>query len=258
MDKGKPSPSALSIEEANRNKLQFSGHGSAKGSAGYIDLYDDLEAFEHLAKRGDMIALSPPSAGFQNFTVGCAWDNAHIPDTSFFGKILKRVKHANVDLDLGCLFELQDGHKGALQAFGELHGALNAPPYIALSDDDRTGNTQGDDEILTFSGTNWEKIKRVLLYVYIYNGAEDFYDVKPQIQVRVPNHKPMVVTLGARHEDMDICAIASLENVRNGIKLTNHTEYFNGHAEMDRAFGYGIEWEDGQKQGAPPPHKSRI
>jgi tellurite resistance protein TerA len=62
----------------------------------------------------------------------------------------------------------------------------------------------------------------------------------------------MVVTIGSHHKNLGICAIAGLENVRNGIKLTNHTEYFPGHAEMDRAFGYGLEWDNGTKASMVP------
>jgi tellurite resistance protein TerA len=253
----KLSPSQNSIADANLDRARFSGHGTSKGSAGYIDPDDMLEEWEHLASRGDMIAVSPPPLGFPDFTISAAWDNRHVPDKSFFGKLFKKTHTANVDLDLGCLYELHDGHVGALQAFGNLHGSLEHPPYIKLSEDERTGNRSGDDEMITASGINWKYIKRVLIYTYIYSGADDFFDVKPQIQIRIPNQNPMIVTLGAKHLDCDICAIASLENVRNGIKLTNHTEYFHGHAEMDRAFGFGIEWADGQKDGAPPPHKSR-
>lgn len=253
----KLTPSQNSILDANRDRSHISGHGNAKGAAGYIDVDTLKGGYEHLSRRGDMLAVSPPASGFPNFTISAAWDNRHVPDRSFFGKLLKRVHAANVDLDLGCLFELHDGQKGALQAFGNLHGSLDLPPFMALSDDERTGDRAGNDETLTVSGINWPKIKRVLLYTYIYSGAEEFYDVKPQIQIHIPNQTPMLVTLGAKHLDCDICAIASLENVRNGIRLTNHTEYFHGHAEMDRAFGFGIEWDDGQKEGAPPPHKSR-
>lgn len=257
----KLSPSQNSILDANRDRAEFSGYGNAKGAAGYIDPEDTLESFEHLARRGDTIAISPPPEGFPNFTIAAAWDNRSVPDKSFLGKLFKRNHKANVDLDLGCLYELHDGQKGALQAFGNLHGTLDYPPFMQLSDDDRTGDAAlekgADDELLTVSGLNWSKIKRVLIYTYIYSGADDFFDVKPQIQIRIPNQTPMLVTLGAKHLDCDICAVASLENVRNGIRLTNHTEYFHGHAEMDRAFGFGIEWADGQKDGAPPPYKSR-
>jgi tellurite resistance protein TerA len=257
MTKPTIAPSQSSIIEANRDRTTFSGHGKSRGASGYIDPNDVVEPYEHLAKRGDMMAITAPEDGFPDFTIGCAWDNRHVLDKSFFGKLLKRTHKTNVDMDLGCLFELQDGHVGALQAFGNLYGALDRPPFIKLSGDDRTGDTEGDDEILTISGIHWSKIKRMLIYTYIYSGADDFFEVRPQIQIRIPNQTPMLVTLGAKHIDTDICAIAGLENVRNGIKLINHTEYFHGHLEMDRAFGFGLEWDDGQKDGAPPPHKSR-
>ena len=71
--------------------------------------------------------------------------------------------------------------------------------------------------------------------------------MRPQIQVRVPGEQPMVVTLGARQKKMSVCAVAGIENIRSGIKLTSYLEYFPGHFEMDRAFGYGLSWESGKK-----------
>ena len=42
-----------------------------------------------------------------------------------------------IDLDLGCLYELEDGTKGCVQALGNTFGSLTQPPYIALDGDDR-------------------------------------------------------------------------------------------------------------------------
>ncbi|MEM9469031.1 MAG: Tellurium resistance protein TerA, partial [Pseudomonadota bacterium] len=91
------------------------------------------------------------------------------------------------------------------------------------------------------------KIKRIVVYLYIYGGAKSWECVRPQIQLRVPSEKPMVVTLQAKRQELALCAVAGLENVRGGIKMTNYLEYFPGHAEMDRAFGFGLDWTDGQK-----------
>lgn len=49
-----------------------------------------------------------------------------------------------IDLDLGCLFELQDGSKGCVQALGNSLGNLNNAPYISLDGDDRTGSSSMD------------------------------------------------------------------------------------------------------------------
>jgi tellurite resistance protein TerA len=57
----------------------------------------------------------------------------------------------------------------------------------------------------------------------------------------------MIVTLQTFRSELSLCALAELENVRGGMKLKSHTEYYPGHAEMDRAFGYGLHWSDGAK-----------
>lgn len=241
--------SQSSIENANRSRVNFSGHGSAKGAAGYVDPNDQSLNIDFLGRRGDSLSINPPAEGFADVRIAAAWDNQLVPDTSFLGKLLKKSKPADIDLDLGILYELYDGTKGAIQAFGETMGSYNTPPYLSLSGDERAGNKEGDDEFIHLNGKEWPKFKRLLIYVYIYRGAMDWAQVKPQIHLRIPGQKQMVVTLSSHHKGLGLCAIAGIENVRNGMIVTNHTEYFPGHAEMDRAFGFGVEWTGGEKQG---------
>lgn len=241
------SNSQSSIENANRSRVSFSGHGSAKGAAGYIDPNDQDINVDFLGRRNDNLSVSPPEGGFADVRIAAAWDNQLVPDKSLIGKLLKKQKPADIDLDLGILYEMKDGTKGAIQAFGNTMGSYHTPPYLSLSGDEREGDAQGDDEFIHLNGKEWPKFKRLLVYVYIYQGAMDWAQVKPQIHVRIPNEKPMVVTLSSHHKGLGLCAIAGIENIRDGMKITNHTEYFPGHAEMDRAFGFGIEWTEGQK-----------
>lgn len=239
--------SAKSLIEANRERGEFSGHGRSKGNAGYVDPDDQSVNADFLGKRGDSLSVSPPDGGFGDILLAAAWDNRKVQKKGFLNKFLKISADLNIDLDLGCLYELQDGNRGAIQAFGQQFGNYNGLPYMALSGDERTGNKAGDDELIHLNGKMWPKFKRLLLYVYIYQGAQDWAQVKPQIHIRVPEQKPMIVTLASHHKDLGICAIAGLENVRDGIRVTNYTEYFPGHAEMDRAFGFGLEWDEGTK-----------
>ena len=243
--------SKASLEDATRSRVNFSGHGNSKGAAGYIDPNDQDINVDFLGRRDDTLSINPPAGGFKEVRIAAAWDNQMILDKSFFGKLFGKAKPADIDLDLGILYELADGTKGAIQAFGETLGSYNTPPYLSLSGDEQTGNSRGDDEFIHLNGQEWPKFKRLLVYVYIYRGALDWAQVKPQIHIHVPNEKPMVVTLSSHHKGLGLCAIAGIENVRDGMKITNHTEYFPGHAEMDRAFGFGIEWADGQKASRP-------
>lgn len=240
--------SQSSIEDANRSRVNFSGHGSSKGAAGYIDPNDQDINVDFLGRRDDSLSVTSPTGGFQKIKIAAAWDNQMIPAKSLVGKLLKKSKPADIDLDLGILYELKDGTKGAIQAFGDTMGSFNSPPFLSLSGDERAGDTLGDDEFIYLNGKEWPRFKRILVYVYIYRGAMDWAQVKPQIHIRIPNEKPMVVTLSSHHKGLGLCAIAGIENIRDGMKITNHTEYFPGHAEMDRAFGFGIQWTGGEKQ----------
>jgi tellurite resistance protein TerA len=236
-----------SLIEANRDRSKFSGHGKSLGAAGYKEASDHPENCEFLSEPGTSIAINPGKTGFDTIMMGVTWDNVKTQDSGFFGKLFKKARKIGVDLDIGALYELQDGSRGAIQAFGEKFGALDNAPFIWLSGDERTGDAKGHDEYLMVKGGNWPKIKRLLIYIYIYDGAPRWSEIKPQLMVDVPGENDFYVTLKAHNDALQLCAIAGLENVRGGIKLTNYTEYFPGHMEMDRAFGFGLPWEDGRK-----------
>ncbi len=220
-----------SLVEATRNRAKFSGHGDAMGAAGKADARETVTAGLPLDSPGDLAVVNPQKHGFRAIRIAMSWDRA--------GK--------GIDLDLGCLYELKSGERGAIQAFGRRFGDYNRAPFITLSGDERTGETPGDDEFLIINGRHWPAIRKILLYVYIYAGTPGWSSVRPLVHVRVPGEQPLEVIPALSDTRMPVCAVAGLENIRDGIRLTRHTEYFAGHAEMDRAFGYGINWRDGEK-----------
>ena len=251
------SSSRSSILEATRSRATFSEHGNSKGAAGFISPHDDSQPAEFLSRPGQTAIVNPTKEGIANFEIGVAWDNVKPRKppqkkkgflAGLLGSGTPEVKTSKgVDLDIGCLYELKNGKRGAIQAFGDMYGALETEPFIMLSGDERTGDAEGEDELISVNGKRWDEFQRIVIYIYIYGGASNWETVKPQIQVRVPEEKPMIVTLKARREELALCAVAGLENVRGGIRMTNFLEYFPGHAEMDRAFGFGLEWDEGQK-----------
>lgn len=239
-----------SLLEATRGRAKFSGHGAAKGAAGHLSDTDDTGCMR-LGSTGQSLIVDPHEDGFEKIRIGGAWQNLVVQQGGFFSRLLKKARRQGVDLDIGCLYELQNGERGAVQAFGELFGDFDAAPYISLSGDDRTGDDHddddGEDEVLRVNGRHWNDIRRLLVYFYIYDGASSWAEVRPQVQIRIPGEKPFLVTPHTYESELAVCAVAGLENVRGGIKLTNFTEYYPGHAEMDRAHGFGLEWADGEK-----------
>ncbi len=243
-----PQNSQNSILDANRDRAEKSRYGGL-GAAGYLSQHDEQQAGTFLTTPGEVAIINPPAGGLPNFNIGVAWDNVAVEqETGLIKKFFKKkIVKAGVDLDLGCLYELRNGGRGGMQAFGKMHGSLEQEPWIFLTGDERTGEREGPDETILVNGAHWGEIERLLIYVYIYDGARSWASVCPQIQVRVPGEQPMVVTLNARKPEMSVCAVAGIESIRGGIKMTSYLEYFPGHAEMDRAFGYGLAWEDGSK-----------
>ena len=237
--------SQAALLNAERDRATQSSHGGL-GAAGYVPDAGGSSAF--LSRPGEIAVIDPPASGLPNFEIAVAWDNVAVENEgNILKKMIKKADGSGVDLDLGCLYKLKNGIRGGLQAFGDIHGSLKEEPYIALSADERTGDREGPDETLWINGTHWQDIAEILIYVYIYDGAKNWASVKPQVQVRVPGLPPVVVTLATGRAGLPVCAVASIENVRSGIKLNTHLEYFPGHAEMDRAFGFGLEWESGTK-----------
>lgn len=244
-----------SLKDANRNRNTYSGHGDAAGAAGHVDDRDEVYNADPtlVSVRGDSALVIPHAGTFEDIKIELAWDNIIVEQgQGFMDKLFRRaqksVANAGVDIDIGCLYELQNGERGCLQAFGELFGSLKEAPYIKIMGDERTGNTEGADETVLISGKKWPEIKRVLVYIYIYDGVPNWKTLKPEIFIDIPGDEDLKMVPYVDQSELAVCAVGMLENEQNSMRLTNHSEYFPGHAEMDRAFGFGMEWEDGAKE----------
>ena len=152
-----------------------------------------------------------------------------------------------IDLDLGCLFELQDGSKGCVQALGNAFGSMNNPPYVALDGDDRTGSSVGGEN-LRVNGAMISKIKRLLIYTFIYEGAANWREANGVVTVKCPGSQDIIVRMDDYGSNQGMCAIALLENLNNEtFSVEKVVRFFNGHENMDRNFGWGLRWTAGRK-----------
>ena len=152
-----------------------------------------------------------------------------------------------IDLDLGCLYELWDGRKGAVQALGNAFGSLVNPPYISLDGDDRTG-TSTEGENLRVNSAMIPQIKRILVYTFIYEGAANWREAKGIVTVKCPGSKDIIVKMDEYGSNLSMCGIALLEN-RDGQSLSMEkvVRFFEGHRDLDAAFGWGLRWVAGSK-----------
>lgn len=197
-----------------------------------------------LTKENSGINLDKKSDTYGEVTINLKWNSA-APKKGFLG-LFGGGKSEAIDLDLGCLFELKNGSKGAVQALGNAFGDLKRAPFIALDGDDRTGESV-DGEWLRINGTHWDDIKRVLIYTFIYDGVPNWAATNGVVTVYAPDAQPVQVALDEAHDGLSMCAIASIVNDGGKMRVQREVKYFKGHEQMDRAFGWGLHWQAGRK-----------
>ncbi|XXN64220.1 TerD family protein [Enterobacter ludwigii] len=159
---------------------------------------------------------------------------------SFFGG------NKGVDLDLGAFVELQDGSRGVIQALGGNFGAMHAKPFVHLQGDDRTGEVS-DGEWLHINGREWSQIREVLIFAFIYQGAASWDKTDGVVTLHIPDQPPIETRMTEGENRRNMCAIARLVNENGSIRVERINQFFNGHSDMDKAFGWGFNWRAGSK-----------
>jgi tellurite resistance protein TerA len=193
-----------------------------------------------LQKSGDKVSLEKRDAqGFGKVRVNLNWNRQ--PQKSGF----LSFGNKKVDLDIGCMFEMTNGAKGVVQALGNTFGNYHQPPFISLEADDRTGaSTQGEN--LLINGDHFDIVKRILVFAFIYEGVPNWAATDGVVTIHAPNQPPVEVRLD-RTDSKGMCAVAMIENVRGQLSVTKLVEYFHGHSDMDKWFGFGFNWKAGSK-----------
>ncbi|WP_027158824.1 TerD family protein [Methylobacter luteus] len=196
-----------------------------------------------LEKKGQSISLDKkPQGQLGKIHVNLNWNAMPVKSPGFFS----RPKAAGIDLDLGCLFEFQDGSIGGIQALGNCFGNFHQFPYIELDQDDRSG-TSVTGENLAVNGDYWHLFRRVLIFAFIYEGIPNWSHADAVITIKNSGQADIEVRLDSHRNDQMMCAIAMLENIENRVVITKLVDYFNGHRSLDAAYGWGLNYASGSK-----------
>ncbi|WP_432353635.1 TerD family protein [Sporosarcina sp. A2] len=201
-----------------------------------------------LKKKGESINLSKKGSNLGEILVNLNWNQngAGVKKGGFLSSLLGSSK-SNLDLDLGCLYELSSGEKGCVQALGNAFGSLTSLPYIKLDHDDRTGSST-EGETLRINGVHIKDIKRVLVYAFIYEGAAKWSEADGIVKLTNGTGEEIVVKLNEHRNGQIVCAIAMIENENDEtFSVKRLVEYYQGHAQMDKAHNWGMSWKAGSK-----------
>jgi len=192
-------------------------------------------------RKGQKVNLVKKGATLGEIVINLNWSQPE-KKSGFFSRFTSK----GIDLDLACLFELKDGIIGGIQALGNHFGDLNYPPYIALDGDDRTGAVAAG-ETIRVNGKFIDKIRRILVYTFIYEGAADWEEAKGVVTVNCPGSPELIVRMDEYGSRKRTCAIALLENVGGTFSVEKVVDFFDDSEQMDRAFDWGLRWTTGRK-----------
>jgi len=198
-----------------------------------------------LDKRNSQISLQKQDQDFGEIKINLNWNQR--PQQTQSGGFFKKLLNQNqgIDLDLGCLFEMKNGHKSVIQALGSQFGDFDSFPFIKLSADDRTGALK-EGEWLRINGKQWQQIHRVVLFAFIYEGVPNWAETDAVVTIYVPDQPPIEVRL-SEGQPLGMCGIVELVNKGGSIQVQRHVRYVRGHRELDQAFGFGMRWVAGSK-----------
>ncbi|WP_028544483.1 TerD family protein [Paenibacillus taiwanensis] len=191
-----------------------------------------------LKKRGEVVNLTKTKGSNGEIVVNLNWNRKK--SSGFFGA-------KGVDLDVGCLYELTDGEKSTVQALGNSFGSFQYEPFVALDGDDRTGMVK-TGENLRINGQHLSKIKRILVYAFIYEGVANWAQADGVVTIKQPEGPDIIIKLDQPENRKGMCAIAMIRNVNNEtFSIEKLVEYFPGHRDMDHAYDWGLQWRAGSK-----------
>ncbi|MFG2587013.1 TerD family protein [Streptomyces sp. NPDC048438] len=160
--------------------------------------------------------------------------------------------HADLDLDLCALYELTDGSKGVVQALGNAYGSLRQPPYIHLDGDDRTGAVSSGEN-LTVNLDHKDRLRRVLIFVTIYEGARSFADLHATVTLQPQNGAAIDFSLDECTVPSTVCALALITSTGGDLTVQREARYLvpqrgvSPQRTIDAAYGWGMNWTPGRK-----------
>lgn len=192
-----------------------------------------------LEKSKPSISLKKIGQSFGEIVLNLNW-NAQTGKRGFFGG------PKSLDLDLGVLFELQDGYKGVIQALGNQFGSYHAEPWIELSGDDRTGNVAAG-ETIRINGSFFSQIRRIAVFALIYDGVANWQQTDGVVRMNIPGQPEIEVRMDEGRNDRRLCGIALIDNVGGEMRVTRHMKYYANQKPFADDIGIFLRWTAGSK-----------
>jgi tellurite resistance protein TerA len=204
-----------------------------------------------LTKSAPSVSLTKRGAAGGQLRVNLQWSTGAAPAPAkkgLFARLAGAGGSGGIDLDLACLWEFSNGDKGVVQALGNAFQApYSGPPIIRLDGDDRSGSVSGGENMfIDLSRVN--EIRRILVFAFIYEGVPNWASADGVVTLYPSSGPEIEVRLDESDSSAPTCVIAMLENKGGELVVRREVNYIRGgQADVDRAYGWGMEWARGHK-----------
>ena len=172
---------------------------------------------------------------------------------------MAKLTGKNIDLDLGCFYELRNGNKMLIDGLQFSHGRGGArnqvtrqgcytqAPYIWHQGDDRGGGADSGETILV-NPKGISEIRRITVYTFIYDGVAKWAQTNAVVRISVPGNEDVIVRMGEQDTKKRFCAIASIEiGDDNSMTVKKLVTFHDSHSDCDKAYGWGFKYAPGTK-----------
>ncbi|MPS67207.1 MAG: Tellurium resistance [Novosphingobium sp.] len=186
-----------------------------------------------LEKSNSTVSLKKTGASFGEIILNLNWNqNA---SRGFFGGTKQ------LDLDLGVIFEMQDGYAGVIQALGRTFGDFLNEPYIELSGDDRTGAVAAG-ETIRVNGRHFDQIKKLGVFALIYDGAPNWQQTDGVVRMNMPGQPEIEIRMNEGRNDKRLCGVALIENINGELQMKRHMKYYPSQKGFADDIGIFLNW----------------
>lgn len=158
----------------------------------------------------------------------------------YLGARLSCSSGPDTGLELGALAEYTDGSVAAVRAGGGASGSLASWPFLA------GGGAGGASLRLNLRHT--ATFRRFLLYVCGRQGAADLREFGATVTLTAPGSDGRGIGLDQAPRGATGCAVAVAAvdgtevSLRRELRWFNPTPMLADQEQIDRAYGYGVEW----------------
>lgn len=207
-----------------------------------------------LEKKGDshFIDLSKKENFTQEININLNWSKGS--KKGLFSGLFSR----DIDLDLGCFYELNNGEKTVIDGLqfskGQggpkntltRQGRYTAAPWIWHTGDDR-GAQVGSGENIIINPQGIKDLKRMIIYCFIYDGVARWHETNAVVTVKVPGSPDIEVEMGSMQSQLKFCAIAEIFFASDTIGVKKLVTFHHSHGDCDKTYKWGMKWGAGSK-----------